>query len=128
MPIRYNVSMLLREGIGATRDYEVANRVLIDEDEPRHEEVTGRAAFASWAFDGTSSTRLDYGDLSVVTGGKTGAFSCFCTVRLDAVDGSDQFFFGKLTTSDKGWKLGLLDRRAAAATPTGSLSELAAAC
>ena len=43
MAIRYNVSMLLREGIGATRDYEVANRVLIDEDEPRHEEVIGRA-------------------------------------------------------------------------------------
>ena len=45
MSIRYNVSALLREGIGATRDYEVAERVLIDEDEPRHEEVTGRAVF-----------------------------------------------------------------------------------
>lgn len=44
MAIRYNVSTLLSEGIGATRDYEVADRVLIDEDEPRHEEVIGRAA------------------------------------------------------------------------------------
>jgi len=70
--------------------------------------VSGRGAFASWAFDGTASTRLDYGDLPVVTLGKTGAFSCFCTVRLDTVDGNDQFFFGKLSTGDKGWKLGLL--------------------
>ncbi len=41
MSLVYNVSTLLRELIGATREYDVEERVLVDLDAPRHEAVTG---------------------------------------------------------------------------------------
>jgi len=37
----YNVSTLLRELIGSTREFDVDDRVLVDTEEPRHERVTG---------------------------------------------------------------------------------------
>ena len=44
MSLVYNVSTLLREEIGATREYDVDDRALIDVDEPRHERVTGHVS------------------------------------------------------------------------------------
>lgn len=44
MSIQYNVSTLLSEPIGSTREYEVDSRVLID-DEPRHQRLVGRTTF-----------------------------------------------------------------------------------
>jgi uncharacterized protein len=41
MSLRYNVSTLLREPIGATREYEVDDAVLVDEEAPRQEHVAG---------------------------------------------------------------------------------------
>jgi uncharacterized protein len=38
----YNVSTLLREEIGATREYDVDDRALVDIETPRHERVAGR--------------------------------------------------------------------------------------
>jgi uncharacterized protein len=40
----YNVSNLLREPIGSTREYDVDERVLVDMEEPRHERVAGYAS------------------------------------------------------------------------------------
>ncbi len=62
------------------------------------------AADASWHFDSTAGARLDYGDVPVVTSGAAGSFSCFCTVRLDAVE-DDQFLGGKLGAAARGWNL-----------------------
>lgn len=45
MSIQYNVSTLLKEPIGATREYEVESRVLIEEDEPRYQQIAGHATF-----------------------------------------------------------------------------------
>ena len=45
MFLQYNVATLLGEPIGATRVYEMDDRVLIDVDEPRHEHMVGRAVF-----------------------------------------------------------------------------------
>lgn len=45
MSVQYNVSTLLREPIGSTREYEVDSRVLIDHDGPAHQQVIGRATF-----------------------------------------------------------------------------------
>ena len=41
MSLKYNVSSLLREAVGSAREYEIGDRVLVDEDEPRQEQVTG---------------------------------------------------------------------------------------
>lgn len=41
MSLKYNVSLLLREAVGSTREYEIDDRVLVDEEEPRHEQVSG---------------------------------------------------------------------------------------
>ena len=41
MSLLYNVSTLLREPIGSTREFDVDERVLVDTEEPRHERVTG---------------------------------------------------------------------------------------
>jgi len=41
----YNVSTLLRESIGSAREYDVDDRVLVDDEEPRAEHVAGQAAF-----------------------------------------------------------------------------------
>lgn len=45
MSVQYNVSTLLKEHIGATREYTVDDQVLVDEEAPRHERVAGRAVF-----------------------------------------------------------------------------------
>ena len=45
MSIQYNVSALLREPVGSTREYEVADDVLIDGAAPHHERVAGHASF-----------------------------------------------------------------------------------
>ena len=45
MSIRYNVSALLREPLGSTREYELDERVLIEEDVPRHQQIAGHAEF-----------------------------------------------------------------------------------
>jgi len=45
VPLQYNVSTLLTEPIGSTREYDVDSGVLIDEEEPRHEHVSGHARF-----------------------------------------------------------------------------------
>ena len=45
MSLLYNVSTLLREPIGSTREFDVADRVLVDMKEPRHEQVAGYASF-----------------------------------------------------------------------------------
>ena len=44
MSVQYNVATLLKEPIGATREYEIDDSVLID-DEPRHQRVAGRTTF-----------------------------------------------------------------------------------
>ena len=43
--LRYNVSTLLRESVGSTREYEIDDVVLIDEQAPRQERVSGTATF-----------------------------------------------------------------------------------
>jgi phosphodiesterase/alkaline phosphatase D-like protein len=68
--------------------------------------VAGGAA-ASWRFAAPGTAPLDYGNLPVVTSGASGAFSCFCVVRLDALGPDDQFFLGKTTAGGVGWRLGL---------------------
>jgi uncharacterized protein len=45
MSLRHNVATLLREAIGATREYEIDDVVLVDEEAPRQERVTGTATF-----------------------------------------------------------------------------------
>lgn len=45
MSLLYNVSTLLREPIGSTREYDVGDRVLVDAEELRHEHVGGYASF-----------------------------------------------------------------------------------
>jgi uncharacterized protein len=42
MSLRYNVATLLREPIGSTREYEIDDRVLIEDGEPATHAVTGR--------------------------------------------------------------------------------------
>ena len=44
MSVKYNVSTLLKEPIGSTREYDIDDRVLVN-DEPRHERVTGHTTF-----------------------------------------------------------------------------------
>ncbi len=41
MPLQFNVSSLLKEPVGSTREYEVDGRALIDEDGPTMRDVTG---------------------------------------------------------------------------------------
>ncbi len=43
MSTQYNVSALLDEPVGATRQFEVDGGVLIDEGEPRHQRIVGHA-------------------------------------------------------------------------------------
>jgi len=43
--LRYNVSTLLREPVGATREYEIDDVVLVDEEAPRQERIAGSATF-----------------------------------------------------------------------------------
>ena len=43
MPTQYDVSTLLEEPVGATREFEVDDGVLMDEGEPRHQRITGHA-------------------------------------------------------------------------------------
>jgi uncharacterized protein len=45
MSLRHNVSTLLREATGATREYAVDDVVLIDEEAPRQERVAGTVHF-----------------------------------------------------------------------------------
>ena len=45
MSLQYNVATLLKEPIGSTREYAVESRVLIDEEAPRHYDVSGRTTF-----------------------------------------------------------------------------------
>jgi uncharacterized protein len=45
MSVRYNVSTLLREPIGSTREYEIDDQVLVDEETPAHQHVTGKTRF-----------------------------------------------------------------------------------
>jgi uncharacterized protein len=45
MSLQYNVATLLQEPIGATRVYEVDERVLVDSEEPRHERLAGSVRF-----------------------------------------------------------------------------------
>jgi uncharacterized protein len=40
---QYNVSTLLEEPVGATREFEVDDGVLMDEEEPRHQHIVGHA-------------------------------------------------------------------------------------
>jgi uncharacterized protein len=44
MSLVYSVSLLLREPVGSTREYDVEDAVLVDES-PRHERVAGHATF-----------------------------------------------------------------------------------
>ena len=44
MSVQYNVSTLLREPIGATREYEVDDRVLVDDAAPRYERIVGHTS------------------------------------------------------------------------------------
>lgn len=41
MSLLYNVSTLLREPMGSTREFDLDERVLVDTEEPRHERVAG---------------------------------------------------------------------------------------
>jgi uncharacterized protein len=43
--VQYNVATLLREPVGATREYDIDERVLVDIEAPRLERVTGHATF-----------------------------------------------------------------------------------
>jgi len=43
--VRYNVSELLREPVGSTREYEVDGQVLIDDAQPQPDRFTGRTTF-----------------------------------------------------------------------------------
>jgi len=45
MSLRHNVATLLREAIGATREYEIDDAVLVDEEAPRQERVAGTVTF-----------------------------------------------------------------------------------
>ncbi len=45
MSLRHNVATLLKEPVGATRAYDIDDRVLVDGEQPRHERVVGRAVF-----------------------------------------------------------------------------------
>ena len=45
MSLRYNVSTLLREPIGSTREYDIEDVVLVDDGAPRQERVAGTATF-----------------------------------------------------------------------------------
>jgi uncharacterized protein len=45
MSIQYNVSTLLREQVGSTREYEIDTKVLLDQETPAHQHVTGTAKF-----------------------------------------------------------------------------------
>lgn len=45
MSLDYNVSTLLREPTGSTREYQVDGSVLIDGEEPRHQQVAGSTTF-----------------------------------------------------------------------------------
>lgn len=45
MSVRYNVSELLREPVGSTREYEVDGEVLIDDAHPQRERVAGHTTF-----------------------------------------------------------------------------------
>lgn len=45
MSLRYNVATLLREPIGAIREYEIDDVVLVDEELPRQEHVAGTVTF-----------------------------------------------------------------------------------
>jgi uncharacterized protein len=57
MSIEYNVATLLKEPVGSTREYEVDDRVLIDDDQPHHRHVVGR----------TTLLRIKTGVLASVT-------------------------------------------------------------
>ncbi len=67
--------------------------------------LAGRAGVASWKFESGAAARLDYGDLPVVTIGKSGAFSTFCAVKLDDPLAGDAFLLGKITGGAQGWQL-----------------------
>ena len=43
MSVQYNVSALVREPVGAVREHTIDTRVLVDDNEPRHERVVGHA-------------------------------------------------------------------------------------
>ncbi len=45
MSVQYNVSSLLKEPVGSTREHEVDGRVLIDEGDLRHQRFRGHATF-----------------------------------------------------------------------------------
>jgi len=43
MPVQYNVSTLLREPVGSTREHEIDDAFVIDGEQPHRQEVRGRA-------------------------------------------------------------------------------------
>lgn len=45
MSIQYNVSTLLTESVGSTREYDVDDRMLVDQAASRRERITGHATF-----------------------------------------------------------------------------------
>lgn len=44
MSVQYNIATLLREPVGSTREYDIESWVLIDEEAPRSQQVTGHTA------------------------------------------------------------------------------------
>lgn len=45
MSLQYNVSTLLKEPVGSTREYEIADRALVNEDGPQTRDVAGQVTF-----------------------------------------------------------------------------------
>ena len=45
MSLQYNVSTLLKEPVGSTREYEIEGRALVNEDDPETRDVAGQVTF-----------------------------------------------------------------------------------
>ena len=94
MSTQYNVSTLLEEPVGATREFDVDDGVLMDEGEPRHQRIIGRATLL----------RTKHGVL--LTARLRGVRSDRCSRCLQelelplAIDVEEEFLAGRGATTD----------------------------
>lgn len=63
----------------------------------------------AWEFSDVSTSKLDYGDIDVITQGDTGVFSAYAVVKLDSITTGDQLVIGQNDNSNYGWRLGFDD-------------------